>query len=145
VRLTAINLNTGTRAWMVPLGDGPRQRVISLGIPDPGPLGGGTYSGPLVTKTLLFLALRSEAPDLVLGAAAAAAQAAGDQPRPAGTPPPVLLAFDKTKGTTVHSVELDVAPTGTPMTYMSNGRQYLVLAYGTGSSSGLIAFALERR
>src|SRR6202008_3323835 len=107
VRLTALNLNAGTRAWMVPLGDGPRQRVMSLGLPDPGPLGGGGYTGPLVTKTLLFLGLRgSEAPDLVLGAAATAAQA-GDQQRPSGTPPPVLLALDKTTGATIHSMELD--------------------------------------
>ena len=68
VRLTAINLNAGTLAWTVPLGDGPRQRLIELGVPDPGPLGGGAYTGPLVTKTLLFLGLRgNEAPDLVFG------------------------------------------------------------------------------
>jgi quinoprotein glucose dehydrogenase len=145
VRLTALDLNTGTRAWMVPLGDGPRQRLIGMGLPDPGPLGGGAYTGPLVTKTLLFLGLRgAEAPDLVFGTAAAVAQS-GDARRPDATAPPVLRALDKATGATVHSVELDVAPTGTPMTYMADGRQYIVLAYGTGSSSGLIALALEGR
>jgi hypothetical protein len=29
------------------------------------------------------------------------------------------------------------------MTYMANGKQYIVLAYGTGGSTGLIALALE--
>jgi quinoprotein glucose dehydrogenase len=147
VRLTAINLNTGTHAWMVPLGDGPRQRVISLGAADPGPLGGGAYTGPLVTKTLLFLGLRgNEAPDLVLGPAAiAAAQKADAAGRPREAPAAALVAFDKATGATVHSVDLDVPPTGTPMTYMAGGRQYIALAYGTGSSSGLMAFALDRR
>jgi hypothetical protein len=29
------------------------------------------------------------------------------------------------------------------MTYMLNGRQFIVLAYGTGSNSGLVGLALE--
>ena len=31
------------------------------------------------------------------------------------------------------------------MTYLVNGRQQIVMAYGTGSSSGLIGFALPDR
>ena len=135
VRLTAIDLNAGSHVWTIPLGDGPRQRVIELGIPDPGPMGGGSYTGPLLTRTLLFLGLRGRGvPDLSFGR------------RSAGTPvlstPPVLRAFDKTTGDTLHSVELDVAPTGTPMTYLVDGKQYIVLAYGTGNDVGLIALAV---
>jgi quinoprotein glucose dehydrogenase len=37
---------------------------------------------------------------------------------------------------------LPAAPTGSPMTYMANGRQYIVLAYGAGSSTGLMGLAL---
>ena len=137
MRLTAIDLNTGTHKWMIPLGDGPRQRVIDLGLKDPGPLGGGAYTGPLVTKTLLFLGLRgNEAPDLMLGPAA-------NQPPPEMTIKPVLRAIDKATGETIHSVELPVSPTGTPMSYMINGKQHIVLAYGVASSAGLIALALE--
>ncbi len=44
-RLSAFDLNGGTLEWMVPLGDGPCQNVIDLGIADPGPLGGGFYTG----------------------------------------------------------------------------------------------------
>ena len=143
MRLTAIDLNAGTIAWSVPLGDGPRQKVIDLGVPDPGPLGGGAYTGPLVTKTLLFIGLRgNEAPDLVFGTpAAAAADLEGRRPEA----PPELRVFDKKTGATIHSVELKVSPTGSPMTYMSDGRQFIVLAYGTGSSTGLIALARARR
>jgi hypothetical protein len=111
-------------------------------------LGGGAYTGPLVTKTLLFLGLRGdEAPDLVLGTAAQAELVRNLGLQAAARPePPItaaLRAFDKTTGETVHSVELNVPPTGTPMTYMLNGKQYIVLAYGTGSSSGLIGLALN--
>jgi len=136
VRLTAIDLKTGTHAWMVPLGDGPRQKLIDMGVPDPGPLGGGAYTGPLVTKTLLLIGLRgSEAPDLVFDNAPVNR---GDT-----IATPVLRAIDKATGRTVHSVELDVSPTGTPMTYMVNGTQYVVLAYGIGSSAGLIALSVK--
>ena len=36
-----------------------------------------------------------------------------------------------------------MAPTGTPMTYLQDGRQYIVLAYGTANAAGLVALALE--
>ena len=35
VRLTAIDLSTGEHAWQVTLGDGPRQRLIEMGVSDP--------------------------------------------------------------------------------------------------------------
>ena len=52
-----------------------------------------------------------------------------DRPRPFRLPAP---------GETVHSVELGVAPTGTPMTYLLGGTQYIVLAYGTANDAGLL-------
>ena len=141
VRLSAFDLSTGTRTWMVPLGDGPRRDVIDLGIPDPGPLGGGSYTGPLLTKTLLFLGFRGrrDSPDLGF--------ISRDADRPANpralSTTPYLLAFDKSTGETVHALELDVAPTGTPMTYLQDGRQFIVLAYGAANDTGLIALTSE--
>ena len=44
-RVTAINMNSGEHAWQVPLGDGIRQRLIGMGVPDPGPQGGGAFTG----------------------------------------------------------------------------------------------------
>ena len=121
VRLTAIDLNTGEHAWQVTLGDGPRQRLIEMGVSDPGPLGGGAYTGPLVTKTLLFLGLGG-----------------GRQ----STQAPVLNAFDKATGEIVHAVDLPATLTGTPMTYMAGGKQHIVAAFGAGAEAGLIALAL---
>ena len=139
VRLSAFDLNDGTREWVVPLGDGPRQELIDMGVPDPGPLGGGSYTGPLLTKTLLFLGFRGrrDSPDLDFRLPA-------DQALERTlSATPFLLAFDKATGETVHALELDVAPTGTPMTYMRNGKQFIVLAYGTANDAGMLALALE--
>jgi quinoprotein glucose dehydrogenase len=121
VRLTAIDLTTGEHAWQVTLGDGPRQRLIEMGVSDPGPLGGGAFTGPVVTKTLLFLGL------------------SGNRQSGQG---PVLNAFDKATGEIVHGVDLPATLTGTPMTYMAGGKQYIVAAFGSGAESGLIALAL---
>jgi hypothetical protein len=53
-RITAIDLNTGTIAWMVANGDGPRDHPLlkPLNLP---PLGNPGRSAPLATKTLLFV------------------------------------------------------------------------------------------
>ena len=121
VRLTAIDLTTGEHAWQVTLGDGPRQRLIEMGVSDPGPLGGGAFTGPGGSKTLLFLGL------------------SGNRQSGQG---PVLNAFDKATGEIVHGVDLPATLTGTPMTYMAGGKQYIVAAFGSGAESGLIALAL---
>ena len=122
-RLTAIDINTGDHVWQIPLGDGIRARVIDMGIPDPGPLGGGAFTGPLLTETLLFI-----------GHGGARDGAAGG---------PALLVLDKATGETLHTIELPSTPTGTPMTYMAAGRQYIVVAFGRSDETGLIALALR--
>jgi quinoprotein glucose dehydrogenase len=122
-RLTAIDLKTGDHAWQIPLGDGVRQRVIDLGAPDPGPQGGGAYTGPLLTRTLLFI---------------------GHDGRRDGTAGgPALLALDKATGRMVHAIELPATPNGTPMTYEADGRQYIVVAYGGAIDAGLVALAID--
>jgi quinoprotein glucose dehydrogenase len=123
VRLTAIDLNTGDHAWQVPVGDGVRQRVIGLGRPDPGPQGGGTFTGPLLTRALLFLGHAGT--------------------RDGGEGGPALLAFDKATGRQVHATELPDAPNGTPMTYALDDRQYIVVAVGAGDEAGLVALTLD--
>ena len=119
-RLTAIDLKTGDFAWQVPLGNGPRQRLIEMGVSDPGPLGGARFTGPLVTKTLLLLGVND--------------RRSGEDP--------VLNAFDKATGEIVQSIKIPAGLTGTPMTYMVRGKQYIVAAYGTGAEAGLVALTL---
>ncbi len=109
-RITAINLNTGEHAWMVPHGDGVRKRVSDLVGKDVGPLGAGG-GGPLLTKTLLFVG-----------------QGSGGRGARAGGGTNLLRAFDKATGKVVAEIELAANPSGTPMSYMANGKQYIVLA-----------------
>ena len=119
-RMSAIDLNTGEYVWQVPTGNGDRYRRHPLlrGLDLP-PLGGdGTRTGPLLTRTLLIYCL------------AAGGTAGG----------PRLVAYDKTDGTEVGSVDLPSGALGTPMTYMVDGRQYIAL--GVGGGPRLIAFAL---
>ena len=55
----------------------------------------------------------------------------------------MLRAYDKATGKEVGAVYLPAPQTGSPMTYMLNGRQYLVVAVsGAGYSGELSAFRL---
>ncbi|MEX2469560.1 MAG: pyrroloquinoline quinone-dependent dehydrogenase [Pseudohongiellaceae bacterium] len=116
-RITAIDLDSGEHEWMVPHGEGPRQRIIELGGIDPGPVGNNSRTGPVLTPTLLFIA-----------------QTDGDRY--------LLRALDKATGATVHELELPLPPSGTPMTYMADGKQYLAIAVGGGGDARLVALAL---
>ena len=55
----------------------------------------------------------------------------------------MLRAYDKRTGEEVGAVYMPAPQTGSPMTYMLNGKQYLVVAISGGNYSGeLVAFAL---
>ena len=116
-RITAIDLNTGEHSWMVPNGEGPRQKLIAAGIKDPGPLGNQGFTHVLVTKSLLFTTLSDNGKS-------------------------VLRALDKTNGALVQEVELPAVPNGAPMTYMVNGRQYISVAVGGATDAKLITLAI---
>ena len=122
-RMTAIDMNTGEHAWWVPTGDGDRFRnhplLRHLDLP---PLGGdNAVNGPLLTRTLLVYCLTAGGTD--------------GGPR--------LVAYDKTDGRELASVDLPAGAIGTPMTYLLDGRQYIALTVGGGPR--LIAFALPAR
>ncbi len=128
-RMTAIDLNTGEHAWMRPLGDGPRRQVEELTGEDPGPLGAPPAAGPLLTKTLLFQAQGGGLSNVGNEAAAEGG---------------VLRAHDKKTGDVIHEIELDLAPSGTPMSYAIDGRQYIALAVGGEEKAQIVALALPR-
>jgi quinoprotein glucose dehydrogenase len=117
-------MNQGEIAWQVAHGDGIRQQIIDLGIPDPGPVGGRSGTGPLLTKTLLFLGQGSRS-------------RAGGQGEPA-----LLTAYDKATGKVIANLELDTPPSGTPMSYLAGGKQYVVFAVGGGANAELLALSL---
>jgi quinoprotein glucose dehydrogenase len=113
-RLTAIDLNRGEIAWQVANGDGPRNHPALKGLNLP-PLGQGGRVAPLVTKTMVFLGEGTN--DGVIAA-------------PPGYGGKIFRAFDKATGQTIWETELPGGVSGAPMTYLINGKQYVVVAIG---------------
>jgi quinoprotein glucose dehydrogenase len=52
-----------------------------------------------------------------------------------------LRAFDKASGKVIAEITIPAQPTGTPMTYLANGRQFIVIATNDGR---LVALALPQ-
>jgi quinoprotein glucose dehydrogenase len=135
-RVTAYDLNTGTIAWQVPFGDGPRHHPLIKDL-NLGPLGSGVRAAPMVTRSLLFISPWSgpfgRGPALRVG---------DREPSDLPAEPTTLRAFDKRSGEMVWSKTLPVGPSASPMTYMHGGKQYVVVAAGV-TQAELIAFALR--
>ena len=117
-RLVAIDLNSGEIAWKIPFGEGSpllREHLLLRGVELPERLGTRGNSGPMVTKGgLVFL----------------------------GGGAPYLYAFDKATGTEVWRGATPFPTNANPMTYRArSGRQFVVIATGTGSDAALVAFA----
>ncbi len=107
-RITAIDMNTGEHLWMTPAGETP-SRILNhpkLAGVDLPPTGSG-FTPPLVaTKTLLvYASLDSD-----------------DEPH--------LFALDKATGEQVGKVPVDRRSRYGMMTYMHDGKQYIVLQTG---------------
>jgi quinoprotein glucose dehydrogenase len=126
-RVTAIDLDTGDFRWQVPFGATPdniRNHPALKGLTLPPVTGrSGNNPGTLVTKTLVI---------------------AGEHnfgPTPSGQRGAMLRALDKATGTEIGAVYMPAPQSGSPMTYMLNGKQYLVVAISGGAYSGeLLAF-----
>ena len=124
-RITAIDLNSGDHRWMVANGDGPRNHpaIRHLKLP---PLGNPGRPAPVLTRTLLFIGEGSPA------------MAAGPPRRPADMPAEIapgyggdgFKALDKRTGETLWRMSLPAGTTGAPITYMFEGKQYIVVAVG---------------
>ena len=117
--LTAVNLNTGEIVWQTPFGDDARLRAHPAlrGVKLPAKLGAAGVQGVIVTKGGLIFAGGGDA---------------------------AFHAVDKTSGAELWSYPIPTRVTGTPMTYSAaNGRQYVVVATGSGDSAALMAFALN--
>ncbi len=127
--LNAIDLDKGELKWQVPHGDTPdavRNSPVLAGktIPKTGQPGS---VGLVVTKSLVVLGDPS-------------ITTTQDHPRGA-----MFRAYDKTNGKEVGAVWMPAPQSGSPMTYMANGRQYFIVAVSGGNYSGeYIAFALPQ-
>jgi quinoprotein glucose dehydrogenase len=128
-RISAIDLNRGEIKWQIAHGetaDNIRNNpaLKGLNIPRTGRPG---LIGPLVTKTLVI------------------AGEGGLFTTPNGKRGAMLRAYDKATGQDVGAVYMPAPESGSPMTYMHNGRQYVVIAVSGGNySAELIAFRLPQ-
>jgi quinoprotein glucose dehydrogenase len=126
-RITAVDMTKGEFIWQIAHGETPdsvrnHPALKGLTIPRTGQAGA---VGVLVTRTLVVAGdpLPTTAPD-----------------RPRGA---MLRGYDKATGKEVGAVYMPAQQSGSPMTYMHKGRQYIVVAVSGGNYSGeYLAFAL---
>jgi quinoprotein glucose dehydrogenase len=121
--LAAIDVNKGDLLWQAPHGDTPagvlnHPALKGRDIPKTGQSGS---VGLVVTKTLVIM---------------------GD-PQTTAVGGARLRAYDKATGRQVGAVRLPAQQSGSPMTYLVDGRQYIIVAVSGGGYSGeYISFAL---
>jgi quinoprotein glucose dehydrogenase len=126
--ISAINLDKGEIVWQIAHGETPDvvrnyPALKGMNIPRTGQ---ETYNiGTLVTKTLVI---------------AGDGQITTTAEHPRGA---MLRAYDKKTGKEVGAVYMPAPQSGSPMTYMVNGKQYIVVAVSGGAYSGeYIAYSL---
>jgi quinoprotein glucose dehydrogenase len=126
-RITAYNMNKGEIAWWIPNGDTPqnvKDNAALKGVTIP-KTGSASQAGLMVTKTLLI-----------------AGEGSGGAP--------VFHAYDKATGIDIFSMPMPGVQTSLPMTYMWQGRQYIIMGVRgaattderAGFGAQLIAWAL---
>jgi quinoprotein glucose dehydrogenase len=130
--ISAVNLDRGEIVWQVPHGDTPdvvrnNPALKGMTIPKTGQAGTGGV-GLMVTKTLVVMG----DPQLTT---------TPEHPRGA-----MLRAYDKQTGKEVGAVWMAAPESGSPMTYLADGKQYIVVAISGGNYSGeYVAFTLPRK
>jgi quinoprotein glucose dehydrogenase len=128
--ISAIDLNKGEIVWQVAHGETPdnvrnHPALKGMNVPRTGRANGRI--GTLVTKTLVI------------------AGEPGFFTMPNGQRGAMLRAYDKANGTEIGAIPMPAPQTGSPMTYMLNGRQYLVVAIAGANYSGeLLAFRVPQ-
>jgi quinoprotein glucose dehydrogenase len=126
-RITALDLNKGDLVWQIAHGETPdniknHPALKGLTIPRTGRQG---RLGVLVTKSLVI------------------AGEGGFFTTPNGQRGAMLRAYDKATGKEVGEVYMPAPQTGSPMTYMLNGRQYIAVSIsGQGYSGELVTYRL---
>ncbi|MDP6579279.1 MAG: PQQ-binding-like beta-propeller repeat protein [Vicinamibacterales bacterium] len=126
-RISAIDLKTGDILWQIAHGETPdnvreHPDLQGVDIPRTGRQG---RVGTLITKTLVI------------------AGEGGTFTTPSGERGAMLRAYDKATGEEVGEVYMPAPVSGSPMTYMHEGQQYIVTAASGGGQAGeLLAYRL---
>jgi len=126
--IVAIDMNRGEILWRIANAETPdnvRNHPALKGLSIPRTGRSANTIGLLVTKSLLI------------------AGEPGTFTMPDGRQGAMLRAYDKSSGKEQGAVYMPTGQTGTPMTYMLNGKQYIVLAIGAANyPAELVAFRL---
>jgi quinoprotein glucose dehydrogenase len=125
--ISAINLDRGEMQWQVPYGETPDavRNHPALKGKNIGNTGQPGSVGLVVTKTLVILG---------------DSQVTTTPAHPRGA---MLRAYDKATGKEIGAVYMPAPQSGSPMTYMADGKQYIVVAVSGGAYSGeYIAYSL---
>ena len=126
-RITAIDLDKGEIVWQIPHGETPdnvRNNPALAGLTIPR-TGSASLIGTLTTKTLVIAGegINTTTPSGMRGA--------------------MLRAYDKATGKDAGAVYMPAPQSGSPMTYMLDGQQYIVVAISGPNYPGeLIAYRL---
>ncbi|MCP5144885.1 MAG: PQQ-binding-like beta-propeller repeat protein [Gammaproteobacteria bacterium] len=132
-RITAYDMNTGEMVWQKTHGtteDAIRNNPALAGVPDIDRLGsyGRIFIGTLTTATLV-----------VAGEGATHTNERGETVA-------LLRAYDKATGADIEGrIEMPARQTGSPMTFMHNGKQYIVVSVthsGANVGGEIVAYAL---
>jgi len=120
--ITAYNMNTGDKTWWAP--NGTMMKVTStsplfagVSLPE---VGGRGQAQVITTKTLVIHGTGRNGQEN----------------------PPQLFALDKATGKQVGSLKVPARTTAMPMTFMHQGKQYIVYATGAGANTSLVALKL---
>jgi len=146
-RVTAIDMNSGDHQWAVPMGVGPRKSLEKMGVTN---LPAGDLGWPRRTHLLAT-------PELLIAAQAGPAKVVGglgnstNPPLPynamkiaAQNEDPSVVVLDQDTGEQIVKVAIPQNAFGAPMTYLANGKQYIVFAVGgAGLRAGLVALTVD--
>jgi len=124
--ITAYDMNSGDKKWWA-----PNVAMVPVTSTDPlfsgvklPPQGGRGQAQIITTKSLLIYG---------------AGRSGGVQGRP-----PEIIALDKATGKEVGAVKIPAKSTAVPMTFLHQGRQYIVVAMGAGANTSLVALTLPK-
>jgi quinoprotein glucose dehydrogenase len=126
--ITAYDLNTGNKAWWIPNG---------------GQLLPVTSKDPLFDGVVLPPAPPTRGQAQVITTKTLVIYGTGRS----GGPPnaePRLYAVDKASGKQVGAVAIPSRTSAVPMTFLHNGRQYIVFATGAAANTSLVALTLPK-
>ena len=123
--IMAYDMGSGDKAWWIPNGtmvNVTSSEPLFAGVALP-PVPGRGQAQIITTKTLVIYGTGRNGQD----------------------DPPGLFAVDKATGKQVGKVAIPSRTTAMPMTFMHQGRQYIVFATGAGANTSLVALTLPRK